>query len=361
MECMPVQSERIFTELAVYYFSGTGNARAVAEWVSGEAEAAGLGAKTVSIPDVVGQKVDVPPRALIGICFPTHGFNAPPLLYRFIRSLPTGDNYFFLANTRGGTKFGPLFLPGVSGVALLLPMLLMRLKGYRFAGMRPVDLPSNWLSLHPAIRGRAVTAMVARCRHITRQFASAIFEGRPVRRWLLNLPIDLLIAPIALLYYVCGRFFLAKTLTVADGCNGCGLCEKHCPVGAITMENGRPFWTFRCESCMKCISFCPERAIEVMHGVTAVCWVALFSVLPAAAVTFFSTYVCISCGDGLPASCIRWLVCFFPGLLLLAVGYRGVHRLMKFRNFSRLVALTSLTHYRWWGRYRFPAEKKNKD
>lgn len=45
--------------------------------------------------------------------------------------------------------------PGLSGLALILPALMLRLKGYRIKGLRPLDLPSNWISLHPGLRGKS--------------------------------------------------------------------------------------------------------------------------------------------------------------------------------------------------------------
>ena len=52
--------------------------------------------------------------------------------------------------------------------------------------------------------------------------------------------------------YVHGRktakFFADET------CVGCGVCAKRCPVGAISMESGRPQWIAdRCARCMACL------------------------------------------------------------------------------------------------------------
>jgi hypothetical protein len=50
-------------------------------------------------------------------------------------------------------------------------------KGCRIAGMRPSDMPSNWLSLHPSLRPKAVVAISNRCEAIARRFATRLEEG----------------------------------------------------------------------------------------------------------------------------------------------------------------------------------------
>ena len=53
-----------------------------------------------------------------------------------------------------------------------------------------------------------------------------------------------------------------KKFYAAATCNGCGLCEKKCPLGNITMTDGKPQWHGDCTHCMACIAYCPTEAIE---------------------------------------------------------------------------------------------------
>lgn len=48
----------------------------------------------------------------------------------------------------------------------------------------------------------------------------------------------------------------------ASRCVGCGLCQPHCPTGAVG-ENGRATDAALCISCMRCIATCPNGARSV--------------------------------------------------------------------------------------------------
>ena len=54
-----------------------------------------------------------------------------------------------------------------------------------------------------------------------------------------------------------------KYFVVNDGCIGCGLCEKKCPVQAIKMRDGKPVWIKeQCTMCLGCLHRCPKFAIQ---------------------------------------------------------------------------------------------------
>lgn len=339
--------------LYIYFISGTGNAKKSSEWIRDEAEKSGL--KTVvqqidRLENILMPEEDENP--LLGFAFPTHGFNAAPIMIRFIAGFPKGlGREVFLVNTRAGMKLSKIFLPGISGVALLLPAFILRIKGYKCIGFRPVDLPSNWIPLHPGLRESVIRSIFTRCERIVRDFTIMILSGRKVYRGLLTLPLDLLISPIALGYYVGGRFFLSKTFIANDKCNNCGICIKDCPTSSIKMVAGRPYWKLTCESCMRCLNHCPLKAIEAAHGMAVAFWI-IFTAINAQVVLMLIKALNINPGVWWwkLASQATGIVCM---ILITSILYWFMHYAMGFRPVRYLVRFTSLTTLPFWRRYTF--------
>lgn len=339
----------MYNKLHIYYFTGTGNALAVANWIANVAKSRQLKVTVEKItPSLTVDSSTIKQNTLIGFCYPTHGFNAPPIVVNFLLRFPKSKNNIFLVNTRAGMKLSKLFMPGLSGLAQLVPALILKSKGYKIIGVQPMDLPSNWISLHPGLRQKVVDSVVSRCRRITQTFSEKILTGMPVYKGLQSLPIDLLISPISVAYFFYGRFALAKTFIADYNCNSCRICEKECPVHAVEMKNNRPFWTRKCESCMHCMNVCPQRAIQTPHFFTFVIWWLVFSVVP-----FFILSELVK---HFPAIANHYQLIFyslilFTGIPIIFASYNILHFLMRFRFFSRFITLTSLTHFKFWRRY----------
>jgi hypothetical protein len=45
----------------------------------------------------------------------------------------------FILNTRAGIKLFNIFIPGISGAAQFLPMIILKFKGYNINGGLPLD------------------------------------------------------------------------------------------------------------------------------------------------------------------------------------------------------------------------------
>ena len=342
----------MYQKLLLFYFTGTGNALAASNWIAAVAKKQNIPVVVKKItPSLIVPKEEINQETLIGFCYPTHGFNAPPVVVDFILRFPKMKNQVFVLNTRAGMKLYKLFLPGLSGLAQLLPALILRCKGLKTIGFQPMDLPSNWISIHPGLRGKVVDSIFERCERKTTRFAQKIINGKKVKQGWLSFPIDVLISPISIAYYFFGRFALAKTFVADNHCNACGLCVKECPVKAIQLKNNRPFWTTKCESCMHCMNSCPKRAIQTPHLFLVVLWWLIFAVFPVFLIHLFS--------KSTPViheyfTLFFYLFLFITGLPVVLFSYRILHFLMKFRFFNALFTYSSFTKYKFWRRYFAP-------
>jgi ferredoxin len=346
-----------YDQIIIYYFSGTGNARNAAIWIEKIAKEKGLKThlinidrfKTVDIPELSG-------KTLIGFCAPTHGFNMPPIVLKFLVKFPKVKNVdAFILNTRAGMKLHKFYLPGLSGAAQLLPALILRLKGFRIVGMQPLDLPSNWLLLHPGLKGKVVNSIYERCQGIVNNFAINMLDGKRKYKALISLPVDLALIPISIGYYFIGRFFLAKTLVATNACTNCNICISKCPVEAIKTVDERLFWTYKCESCMRCVNRCPQRAIETAHGFSGLIVVVVYVLLIPLIITILKYYNILDVEKQSKLFEQGWFLITSSILVLFGfLSYRLLHFIMKYKIVNRIITYSSLSKYKFWRRYKPP-------
>jgi len=341
--------------MRIFYFSGTGNAKRVAGWINDYAAEKNIASEMIDISKMERRSIQPEAGETLGLISPTHGFNYPPIVINFVFRFPRTKyrNKVFLINTRAGMKLSKLFLPGLSGIALLLAAAILIIKGYRIVGMRPVDLPSNWISLHPGLRNKVTLSMHERCKRISLAFAEKILNNKKNYRALYDILWDLLISPIAIGYYIIGRFVLAKTFYASASCDNCMVCIKQCPVKAIKLVDNRPFWSYRCESCMRCMNNCPKRSIETAHGLLF----GLMILLNTTIIAFIYQYLNDSLHFNITANSFTNSVLriTFESVILfffLILSYRIVHYLKRFKLFEWLIVYTSLTKFKFWRRYK---------
>ena len=198
-----------------------------------------------------------------------------------------------------------------------------------------------------------VRVAVTEAREKTATFMDGFLAGE--RRFLAwpSALVALALSPIAVGYLLLGRFFLAKLFFASDRCIGCGQCAEHCPWHAIKMmekaEKRRPYWTFNCESCMRCMAFCPTQAIEAGHS-----WGVLLGALTFIPVASWLLNVVTR---HIPALAdVRGLLWVFLqyGYILLAfvIGYALFTLLLRAPIINRFFTVTTLTHY--YRRYHEP-------
>jgi Pyruvate/2-oxoacid:ferredoxin oxidoreductase delta subunit len=348
----------IYDNLLLIYYSGTGNSKRVSEWIGETASGAGMRTLVTSYDKFDPESIaGFTGRTLVGFFSATHGFNLPHSMLKFLvrfNSLRGSD--IFIGNTRAGMKLSKLFVPGLSGIALYLPALIMILKGYCVRSLYPVDLPSNWISLHPGLKVKVINSMFDHYRSLTMEYAGKILSGRRVfLKAFVLLPLDLLVAPLAVGYYFFGRYILAKTFITNENCDNCGICISQCTTHSIILSGNRPFWKLSCESCMKCMNYCPKRAIETAHSFFfIVLFAVIYLVNPFLSEKMMWLVHKLMNGSWAGYAIIYTIVRWSTAVLIFAMAYRLMHYLARYTFFSRLIAYTSFTYWKFWRRYKAP-------
>jgi ferredoxin len=344
----------MYKKIQIYYFSGTGNSQNVATWFQNVAIENACECEIINIAKINRRNLQRSDNeVLIVFVSPVHGFNYPPIMLHFLYHFPKGNNRVIFMNTRAGMLIGKWITPGLTGIAFYLSSLFLILKGYKIKGMFPVDLPSNWISIHPGLNKRTITYLHERNKEKVTVFALKILSGKTDFRCVREIVQDTLIAPIALMYYFVGRFLFSKSFYASKDCDNCGLCSKNCPVQAIISVDNRPYWTFNCESCMKCMSYCHTKAIETAHGFI-ISSLILIAIIMEVLFALFEQYF------GIINGLLHFILNTFLTLVFLGIGYRIVHYLMRFRFFERMMVYSSLTKLKFWGR-RYKALKYDKE
>ena len=350
--------ESQYDNLLIIYYSGTGNSKRVSEWIAQVARGQGLKTHISSYHQFNPVDiVDFKGKTLIGFFSATHGFNMPHsmLTFLFKFNLLKGSDVF-IGNTRAGMKLSKLFLPGLSGIAMYFPALILFFKHYKVKAMYPVDLPSNWISLHPGIRRKVVDSMVEHYEKLTKRFALKVLKGEHVfLKSFVLLPLDILVAPLAIGYYFVGRFILAKTFISNYNCTKCGLCIEQCPTKSIILSHNRPYWKFTCESCMKCMNFCPERAIETAHSMVFLLLFVLIAIVnPYLSAKLTNIASLLFSGSKLAFESLYFVVQWSVALVFFFLGYKFLHYLMRFPKINKIITYTTLTTWKFWRRYKIP-------
>jgi ferredoxin len=312
----------------LHYLTGTGNTFRVAEWVADCARTRGREVRLLRIgPLNAGDPAGAPVGGLIGVLFPTHGFTAPWGVIKHVVRLPRlGGRRAVVLASRGGSGWVGLRLPGFEGTGSWLIALLLAIKGARVVGVTGVDMPVNWTAVHPGLRPANVDDIVGRASARVRAFADAVLDGRTVYRgW------------VSLLF---GLLFLAD-----ERCTSCGICAKTCPFGAIRMlgrPKPRPYWTWHCESCMRCMNVCPENAVQAWQpGLVGIALLASAVGVPVGILLALSGILRIGMAGALVGQVLSWAVllvvwaaCY--ALLWWLAGYAPVAWLIGHTTFTRL-------------------------
>lgn len=350
---------------AVFYvMSGTGNTYRMACWVKDIARQYSVNAKIIMIEDVDFDN-DIQPSSdsLVATLFPTHGFMPPWSMIKFLFKMPKRPGVpVMCAATRGAYKLGPLIIPGASGFATFFAAMLLFLKGCRVQAVFSLDMPANLINFHSGLHPDIVQAISTKSRKRLTRLIPRLLEGRKIwftrnNLWegLWSVFIFWLIPFFPIFYLLVARMSMTKMMFSNHRCVGCGLCARACPNQAIIMKKTgvnrvRPYWTYHCENCLRCMAYCKKKAVEAGHSWAVILYfITSVPVMSSVFMWLHETNASIPVINDNPLLELFNILYFLPALFL---SYWLFWQLIRVPMIKAFFSYTTLTHY--YRRYHQP-------
>ena len=239
----------------LFYFSGTGNTRWVAQQLAKE-----LGEELLYIPDLLKTgryEFTLSEGERIGFCFPTHGWQPPRLVRDFIRqaTFHIHESTFCWALTTCGDNMGD---------AMTILNKDLSPKGLQAETQFSVVMPESYVCL-PFMYTDSEERASEKIENAQRQTIHIARIIKDCKRGIQELDQG---ATPRLYSYVLGNYFNKRMITDRkftvdpDVCIQCGKCQQVCPVDNII--GTPPKWQHndRCTCCLACYHYCPVHAIN---------------------------------------------------------------------------------------------------
>jgi len=227
----------------IFYFSGTGNCKYVAERL-GEM----LGMRATSITDVMSD-AGTKATGVVGIVCPVYFYGTPSIVNEFISRTDLSDaDSVFTVMTHGGT---------IANASAMLRKRLTK-KGANVTHSFEIRMPDNYVPLYHVPEKAVCDKLLSNAEASIGRIPELLKKERHMKKG--NLPGKVM---SFLLYPLYSGSRDTKRFSVTRKCTGCGKCEKICPLGKITVTDGIPVWEpGKCTKCLACVHRCPSAAIQ---------------------------------------------------------------------------------------------------
>lgn len=233
----------------VIYFSGTGNSLYTAQRIASETDA-----NLLSMASLVRKNTYKIDSDTVILVFPVFIWQPPTLVMDFIRKMQMKPHSSLYALCTYG---------GMLSRSLKVLEKTARESGLPYKGGFAVNLPGNAQTTYDVFPKEKQEKMFSNAEDAFPEIADAIKSKRATKSKT-NLGIFGYLFTYSLApKMIAGIHEADKGFYRTDACTNCGICEKVCPVHNLSIENGVFNYSHRCELCLACMQWCPEKALQM--------------------------------------------------------------------------------------------------
>lgn len=235
----------------LYYFSGTGNTKWVADRFKENFELYNIDVDLIDIQYIEDREVKKCDFIIIGS--PVHVEFPPKVVRDFLNKLDS------LKKNKRAIIYCTQAAESSSACCFMAKCL--KKKGYIISAQISVKMPNNYyFSIGKKPTKNEIENLLIKADKKTKNTIENFIKNKTIREntFFVKFQLD------KITYCVFKNMIpkLSKNIYATKECNKCGLCLRNCPQGNITFEGGRAIFHSKCILCLRCIHICPINAIR---------------------------------------------------------------------------------------------------
>ena len=232
------------------YFSGTGNSKYVAELFADK-----MGGNCISIEEKADFGGLIQPEERIAFVYPIYLSRVPRIMREFVKTHRTqlhGKKLVILCTQMEFSGDG----------ARCFTDLLPR-GSYEVAYAEHIDMPNNVnnMRVFSAASEEKIERLLVQMQEKLKRICADIRAGVVVKRGF-N-PLSRLLGAIQGVIEPLFEWMMKRGVRIGGDCTGCGLCVQRCPMGNLTLADGKATAGKNCTLCYRCLNLCPQRTINI--------------------------------------------------------------------------------------------------
>ena len=200
----------------IFYFSGTGNSKWVAEEIAKQVKD-----EAVNIVDVKDEVYSFSEEQRVGLVFPVYAWNPPQIVIEFVKKIKN-DGAFTFGICTCGENAGHI----MKELSKIIPL----------NSTYSITMPNNYvigMSVDSEEEAKSkITNAKARLNTICNEIKDGVCKSEITKG---AFPYIKTSMGGVFLRYLVNK---TKPFYAKESCNSCGLCEKSCPLKSITLING---------------------------------------------------------------------------------------------------------------------------